>query len=319
MTSVAWSCSAHAKDIWTQSRSALIATLASQWTVTCSRHGYERLRSLSPRPEPVHFSYHGLDIDNSPFSDKRPPRTGGDPDHPLQIFSIARAVPKKGLDVLLRALSTLDEDFHWRLIHVGGGGQLSSLQRLARTLAIGDRITWLGTRSQDEVLGFYRQADLFVLPCRTARNGDRDGVPNVLVEASSQRFPASRPRSQAYWSFCAMRKAQFLSRQTIRSAWPRRSRDWRPILDFVNVWRGMPNSGSDRISTIAQASISCFIFLNTDTKCLGIRLAGKGMYPILSCETTVEITAKLSCGLRSRPHHLRSREPCGSCRVAQHL
>jgi glycosyltransferase involved in cell wall biosynthesis len=191
ITSVAWSCSAHAKDIWTQSRSNLIAALASsQWTVTCSRHGYEQLRSLSPRPDRIHLSYHGLDVDRfSHFAEERPPRTGADPERPLQILSIARAVPKKGLDVLLRALSTLGKDLHWRLVHVGGGGQLSSLQRLARALAISDRITWLGTRSQDDVFGFYRQADLFVLPCRTAWNGDRDGVPNVLVEASSQRLP----------------------------------------------------------------------------------------------------------------------------------
>jgi glycosyltransferase involved in cell wall biosynthesis len=191
MTSRAWSCSAHAKDIWTQSRPSLIAALASsQWTVTCSRHGYEQLKSLSPRPDRIHLSYHGLDVDRfSHFAGARPPRTGADPERPLQILSIARAVPKKGLDVLLRALSTLGEDLHWRLVHVGGGGQLSSLQRLARALAISDRISWLGTRSQDEVFGFYRQADLFVLPCRTAWNGDRDGVPNVLVEASSQRLP----------------------------------------------------------------------------------------------------------------------------------
>jgi glycosyltransferase involved in cell wall biosynthesis len=191
MTQRAWSCSAHAKDIWTQSRPNLVAALASsQWTVTCSAHGYEQLRSLSPRPERIHLSYHGLDIDRfSPFAGARPPRTGSEPDRPLQILSIARAVPKKGLDILLRALSTLGGDLHWRLIHVGGGGQLSSLRRLARALAINDRVTWLGTRSQDEVVGLYRQADLFVLPCRTARNGDRDGVPNVLVEASSQRLP----------------------------------------------------------------------------------------------------------------------------------
>jgi glycosyltransferase involved in cell wall biosynthesis len=191
MTSLAWSCSAHAKDIWTQSPPNLVAALASsQWTVTCSRHGYERLKSLSPRPDRIHLSYHGLDIDRfSQFAGERPPRTGSDPQHPLQILSIARAVPKKGLDVLLRALSSLGEDFHWRLIHVGGGGQLASLRRLARALAISDRISWLGTVSQDEVFDLYRQADLFVLPCRTARNGDRDGVPNVLVEASSQCLP----------------------------------------------------------------------------------------------------------------------------------
>jgi glycosyltransferase involved in cell wall biosynthesis len=191
MMSGTWSCSAHAKDIWTQSRSSLIAGLASaKWTVTCSRHGYERLRALSPRPERVHLSYHGLDLDRfSIFEEERPPHTGSDPRRPLQLLTIARAVPKKGLDILLRALASLGDDFHWRLVHVGAGGQLLSLQRQASALKIGDRITWLGSRSQDEVFDLYRQADLFVLPCRTARNGDRDGVPNVLVEASSQRLP----------------------------------------------------------------------------------------------------------------------------------
>jgi glycosyltransferase involved in cell wall biosynthesis len=191
MMSVAWSCSAHAKDIWTQPRSSLIASLATAtWTVTCSKHGYEYLKSLSPRPDSIHLSYHGLDIDRfAHFEEDRPSRTGSDPDRPLQLLTIARAVPKKGLDILLRALSIVGDDLHWRLVHVGGGGQLWRLRRLARTLKISDRITWLGSRSQDEVFGLYRQADLFILPCRTARNGDRDGVPNVLVEASSQRLP----------------------------------------------------------------------------------------------------------------------------------
>lgn len=185
-----WSCSAHAKDIWTQSRSALIATLAgSKWTVTCSRHGYERLKSLSPRPETVHLSYHGLDLDRFVYAEHdRPVRTGSDPSHPLQLLTIARAVPKKGLDTLLQALSTIKDDLHWHLFHVGVGAQLPALRRQARALKIDNRISWLGSKSQDELFGLYRQADLFVLPCQTARNGDRDGVPNVLLEASSQRL-----------------------------------------------------------------------------------------------------------------------------------
>src|SRR5262249_44840778 len=96
---------------------------------------------------------------------------------------------KKGLDTLLRALSILGDDFHWHLIHVGSGGQLWRLRRLAKTLRISDHVTWLGAQSQDVVFDLYRQADLFILPCRRASNGDRDGVPNVLVEASSQRLP----------------------------------------------------------------------------------------------------------------------------------
>ena len=190
MMSVFWSCSAHAKDIWTQRNGTLLAILSSaKWTVTCSRHGYERLRSLSPRPERVHLSYHGLDLDRfSLFEGERPARTGSDCCRPLRLLTIARAVPKKGLDTLLHALSILADDLHWHLVHVGAGDHLSALQRLARGMKIGHRITWLGSRSQDEVLELYRDADLFVLPCRTAPNGDRDGVPNVLVEASSQRL-----------------------------------------------------------------------------------------------------------------------------------
>src|SRR5213076_781850 len=47
-------------------------------------------------------------------------------------------------------------------------------------------IDWLGTLDQGQVLDHYREADLFVLPCRIAADGDRDGLPNVLVEAQSQ-------------------------------------------------------------------------------------------------------------------------------------
>ncbi len=50
------------------------------------------------------------------------------------------------------------------------------------------RIDWRGTLDQPEVLRAYRDAELFVLPCRIAGNGDRDGLPNVLIEAASQRM-----------------------------------------------------------------------------------------------------------------------------------
>jgi len=53
---------------------------------------------------------------------------------------------------------------------------------------LSDRISWLGSRAQAEVLAQYRASDLFVLACRIASDGDRDGLPNVLVEASSQRL-----------------------------------------------------------------------------------------------------------------------------------
>src|SRR5690606_37433342 len=100
-----------------------------------------------------------------------------------------RAVPKKGYEDLLAALALLPTDFHWRLVHIGGGPLLDSLRRSAAGLGLSERITWRGAQTEDAVRTAYREADLFVLASRVTRDGDRDGLPNVLLEALSQRCP----------------------------------------------------------------------------------------------------------------------------------
>ena len=102
------------------------------------------------------------------------------------MISVGRAVDKKGYDILLQALSGLPAELHWRFSHIGGGELLESLRRQARDLGLEQRVDWLGGLSQSEVLARYRDADLFVLPSRVSDDGDRDGLPNVLMEAQSQ-------------------------------------------------------------------------------------------------------------------------------------
>lgn len=186
---VPWTCSAHAKDIWTSPDWELAEKLGSaRWTVTCTRDGFGRLKGLA-RDAAVHLSYHGLDLTRfGPPTGSRPERNGSDPQNPALLLSVGRAVEKKGYDVLLRALALLSRDLHWRFEHIGGGDRLPALKELASELGIADRIVWKGALAQEEVLARYREADLFVLPCRVAADGDRDGLPNVLVEASSQRL-----------------------------------------------------------------------------------------------------------------------------------
>jgi glycosyltransferase involved in cell wall biosynthesis len=99
---------------------------------------------------------------------------------------VGRLVEKKGTDVLLDALARLPADLHWRLVHAGGGPLRAKLERRARALGIDARVAWRGARTQTELLEEYRAADLFALASRVARDGDRDGLPNVLVEAQSQ-------------------------------------------------------------------------------------------------------------------------------------
>lgn len=185
-----WTCSAHAKDIWTSPEWELAGKLASsRWTVTCTHTGFEHLRHLSAGRSPVHLSYHGLDLARfGHFNGRRSEADGTRPQAPVTILSVGRAVEKKGYDILLRALARLPADLHWRFEHIGGGERLDQLKALASELGLSDRVTWHGALSQDEVLQHYRSADIFALACRITADGDRDGLPNVLVEASSQRL-----------------------------------------------------------------------------------------------------------------------------------
>jgi glycosyltransferase involved in cell wall biosynthesis len=121
-------------------------------------------------------------------SNTRPPRDGSDPQNPVTIISVGRAVPKKGYDVLLRALARLPADLNWRFVHAGDGGERGKLQKLAEELGIAQKLSWLGAVDQKDVLTGYRKADIFALACRITADGDRDGLPNVLVEAASQRL-----------------------------------------------------------------------------------------------------------------------------------
>ncbi|WP_434714659.1 glycosyltransferase (plasmid) [Rhizobium sp. YTUHZ045] len=190
LTGTPWTCSAHAKDIWTSPDWELKEKLKSaRWTVTCTRTGYEHMRMLTSRKQAIHLSYHGLDLARfGHFSGAHSERTGNDPADPAFILSVGRAVEKKGYDVLLRALALLPADLHWRMEHIGGGDELARLKALAAELGLSGRIVWKGAMAQEDVLDHYRRADLFALACRIAANGDRDGLPNVLVEASSQRL-----------------------------------------------------------------------------------------------------------------------------------
>jgi glycosyltransferase involved in cell wall biosynthesis len=183
---IGWTGSAHAKDIWTTPDWEKREKLAScEWLVTCTAANHAHLAALAP-PGKVELVYHGLDFSRFPPAGGNSGRDGEDPSQPVVILSVGRLVEKKGTDVLLEALARLPRELHWRLVHAGGGPLKEILARQAATLGIADRVLWRGARTQTELLADYRAADLFALASRVARDGDRDGLPNVLAEAQSQ-------------------------------------------------------------------------------------------------------------------------------------
>ena len=187
LAGLGWSGSAHAKDIWTTPEWEKREKLAScEWLVTCTAANRDHLAALAP-PGRVELVYHGLDFSRfTSFEKANPEHRGDDPAAPVVILSVGRLVEKKGTDVLLKALALLPAALQWRFVHVGGGPLAGRLARRAQALRIADRVEWRGALTQDRLLEEYRAADLFALASRVTRSGDRDGLPNVLMEAQSQ-------------------------------------------------------------------------------------------------------------------------------------
>ena len=185
-----WAYSAHAKDIWTSPDWELSEKLqpgagAASWGATCTQFGAERLRELAGQDDLVDLLYHGLDLTRFPD----PPERGlRDRSGSFHMMSVGRLVEKKGFDRLIEAFALLPGSLDWHWTHIGGGALGDVLQARAKELGVNERITWRGACDQPEVIEAMREADLFVLPSRVAEDGDRDGLPNVLMEAASQRL-----------------------------------------------------------------------------------------------------------------------------------
>lgn len=201
---IPWSVSAHAKDVWTIPEWEKREKLHScQWLVTCTRVNAEHLETLGPSDSRVHLVYHGLDFQtfSSPgprAGEARDDSAAGEPKtRPIEILSVGRMVEKKGYDDLLAALARLPASLDWRFRHIGGGPLAERLKAQVVALDLEQRVEWLGARPQPDILSALRSADVFVLASRIAGGGDRDGLPNVLMEACSQALPCVATRVSA--------------------------------------------------------------------------------------------------------------------------
>jgi len=185
---IPWSVSAH--DIWTTPDWEKREKLSDcAWATSCSQIAVQNLRGLAPTPDSVSLIYHGLDLNRfAVASQPKPLRDGSQPDDPIQIITVGRAVEKKGHDIVIAALAAIPKNIQWRWTHIGGGELVKALKRQAAAAGLNDRIDWRGSLPQQEVIDAYQSADLFVLANRVAANGDRDGLPNVLMEAQSQKL-----------------------------------------------------------------------------------------------------------------------------------
>jgi glycosyltransferase involved in cell wall biosynthesis len=195
LSGLPFSFTAHAKDIYTSDERQLREKLANAaFAVTCTEYNRRHLQHIALNGRtPIHRVYHGIDM--SLFSDGTPRPA---PAEPYRILTIARLTAKKGLPTVLKALARLKQDgVAFRYTLIGDGDDREATLDLIARLGLSDRARWLGTLPHDVVREHYRQADLFALGCEVAPNGDRDGIPNVLVESLAMGVPVVATRVSA--------------------------------------------------------------------------------------------------------------------------
>lgn len=130
---------------------------------------------------PVQLVRHGVDLAAFPAAPPRPPSER------VRLLAVGRFVPKKGLDVLLDALVRMPGPVDLRL--VGDGALRPALIAQVERLGIADRVEFVGRLTHAELPQAYAAADVVVVPSVVDAQGDRDGLPNVVLEAMASARP----------------------------------------------------------------------------------------------------------------------------------
>ena len=192
LTGVPYSVTAHARDLYQIPVPSLHARARdAAAVVTCCAANVDYLRSvLPPELHPrLRLIHHGVELDRFVPA----PRPAATPP-PVEVLSVGRLVEKKGFPDLLHACRELKDTSAqgrapFRLRIYGDGPLRDELTGLRDRLGLQEEVELVGERNGEDVLRAYQRADVFALtPCVTA-DGDRDGVPNVIVEAMACGLP----------------------------------------------------------------------------------------------------------------------------------
>jgi glycosyltransferase involved in cell wall biosynthesis len=180
---IPYSLTAHAADIYVSPVMLKEKIGGAKFVTTCTGYNKKHLESITPKR--IELVYHGIDFGHI-FAGKEAECHNGK----QLILSVGQLKKKKGFEHLIRACSLIRakrDDFLCDI--VGEGPERGKLERLIKELHLDDTVKLLGHLPNEKVMQKYVDASLFVLACVIDPNGDRDGIPNVLLEAMAHKVP----------------------------------------------------------------------------------------------------------------------------------
>ena len=179
-----YSVTAHANDIYINPILLPLKLSKASFVATCTDYNRQHLQEVTHLNGKLHCLYHGLDLETYPPS----------ADHSMEIIptitSVGQLKEKKGFQYLLQACLILkSKDYIFNCQIIGEGNLRSELERQIHELSLENFVTLRGALPHESVIQEYQHSTLFVLPCITGSDGDRDGIPNVILEAMAMQLP----------------------------------------------------------------------------------------------------------------------------------
>lgn len=177
---------AHAWDIFRRNKECVQRQLElAACVITVSEYHRQYLFSLNNKKQNSNIKVVHYGLDPGEFT----PVTENDDRKPVQIISVGRLVEKKGFKYLVEGCSLLAQKGYPFRCSIIGEGQREELQAQIDDLGLSKSVILLGAKNISEIVDQYRSSDIFALPCVVAGSGDRDGMPNVLLEAMAMQLP----------------------------------------------------------------------------------------------------------------------------------
>jgi glycosyltransferase involved in cell wall biosynthesis len=189
ITGLPFSFTAHARDLYQVPTEALLDRIQqASAVITCCGANLEYLNQIAPAQQSK-FSliYHGVNLKD--FQLALTPGENSTAKDPV-ILSVGRLVEKKGFQDLLEALFIVKrKGENFRCTIYGDGPLCQQLEKWIEEHGMTAEIILKGDRAQQELISVYQNATLFVLTPVQTEDGDRDGIPNVLLEAMAVGLP----------------------------------------------------------------------------------------------------------------------------------
>ena len=185
LTGLPYGFTGHATGIWKDRNLLREKVGGARVVLTCTRHNADHLRRLAPEHAgKVHLVYHGLDFERLPEPAPLPPGAT------LRVLAVGRLVPKKGFTHLLDAVARLRRrglDVHLTIL--GDGPERRRLEAQTARLGLADHVTMPGSVPNEAVWTALQASHALAMPSVRAKDGNLDGIPNVVLEAMAVARP----------------------------------------------------------------------------------------------------------------------------------